>query len=574
MTTTPEADSPQDPKIEGARQNALIAERLRELAAYLRLLEDNPWKPRAYETAADSVEALGDALGPLVQDGRLAEAPGIGPATAAVITELYQTGTLRRLEALRAELPPGLPALGQLPGLTLPRIRLLHATLGISDLAGLKAAAEAGRLRTVKGFGEKTERKLLDAIARLKERPKRLRLVDAREVSETLARSLAATPGVGRVEVAGAVRRWKETVGTIRLVASADEPDQVLDAFLARRMPGAERLEAGVARGWSGAAVEVTVVPPPRFAAARVRKTASYAHLAQLESLGGIDLASMEAPCERAIYRRLGLPEIPAELREGAGEIEAALAGDDFADLVTIDDVVGMIHCHTTHSDGKATVEEMARAAEALGMRYLTITDHSPTASYAGGLTVEALERQWDEIAAVQERVSIRLLRGTESDLLADGALDYPDHVLERFDVIIASIHNRFQLDEDETTRRLVRAMKLPVFKIWGHPLGRLILRRPPVACRMDEVLDAVASSRAAIEINGDPYRLDLPPEHVREARRRGIKFVISTDAHGVGDLENLAYGVAMARRGGVRRHEVLNTLPVDAFMAAVRPAA
>jgi DNA polymerase (family X) len=560
-----------------AEPNLLIAERLRELASYLRLLEENPWKPRAYETAADSVEALGATLPPLVEQGRLTETPGIGPATAAVITEIYQTGTSQRLEALRDELPPGLLALADLPGLTLPRIRLLHAALGISDLESLREAAAAGRLRAVKGFGEKTEKKLLDALARGRERPRRLRLIDAREMADTLARALAATPGIGRVEVAGGARRWKETVGTVRLVASADDPASALDAFLARRMGGAERVGPGEARGRVGtAAVEVAIVPPGGFAAARVRKTASYAHLQRLEALAaerGLALDAIEAPCERAIYRRLGLPDIPPELREDAGELEAALAGDDFSDLVTMDDVVGMVHCHTTNSDGKASVEEMAVAAEALGMRYLTITDHSPTASYAGGLTVEALERQWDEIAAAQERVKIRLLRGTESDLLADGALDYPDHVLERFDVIIASIHNRFHLDEEETTRRLVRAMELPVFKIWGHPLGRLILRRDPVACRIEEVLDAVARSRAAIEINGDPYRLDLPPEHVRQARRRGIKFVISTDAHGVGDLENLSYGVAMARRGGVRRSEVLNTLPVDAFMAAVRPA-
>jgi DNA polymerase (family 10) len=383
---------------------------------------------------------------------------------------------------------------------------------------------------------------------------------------------------VSRVEVAGAVKRWKETVGTIRLVAASQTPEESLDAFLAARpLARVERLGPREARGrfGDGIGLEVAIEPIRTFAAARVRKTASHAHLVRLEALAaerGLELATIGAPCERAVYRKLGLPGIPPELREDAGEIEAALGGDDFSDLVTLDDVVGMVHCHTTFSDGKATVEEMARAAQAMGMRYLTITDHSPTASYAGGVTLDKLERQWEEIARVQEQVSIRLLRGTESDLLADGALDYPDDVLERFDVIIASVHNRYHLDEDEATRRLVRAMRLPVFKIWGHPLGRLILRRDPIACRVEEVLDAIAESRAAIEINGDPYRLDLPPEHIRQARRRGIRFVISTDAHGVGDLENLAYGVAMARRGGVRRGEVLNTLPADAFRAAVHP--
>jgi DNA polymerase (family 10) len=380
------------------------------------------------------------------------------------------------------------------------------------------------------------------------------------------------------VEVAGAVRRWKETVGTVRLVAACERPGEALESFLARRpLAQVERLGEGElrARLGGGLGLEVSLVPPRGFAAALVRKTSSYAHLGKLEARArerGLSLETLEAPCERAVYRQLGLPEIPPELREDAGEIEAALAGDDFADLVTLDDVVGMIHCHTTHSDGKASIEEMALAAQAMGMRYLTITDHSPTASYAGGLTVDRLQQQWAEIADVQARVNIRLLRGTESDLLADGALDYPPEVLERFEVIIASVHNRFHLDEEESTRRLVRAMQLPFFKIWGHPLGRLVLKREPIACRIDEVLDAVASSRAAVEINGDPYRLDLAPEHIRKARRRAIRFVISTDAHGLGDLENLAYGVAMARRGGVRRDEVLNTRSADEFRTAVRP--
>jgi DNA polymerase (family 10) len=306
-----------------------------------------------------------------------------------------------------------------------------------------------------------------------------------------------------------------------------------------------------------------------------VRQTGARAHVQHLDALAvqrGFELAREEGTDEDVVYRRLGLPLLAPELREDQGEIEAALAGDDFHDLLATGDITGMVHCHTTHSDGRASIEEMARAAEAMGMSYLTITDHSPLASYAGGLTADGLTRQWEEIAAVQERVQIRLLRGTESDLLVDGALDYPDEVLERLDVIIGSVHNRFHLDEDEMTRRLVRAMRLPVFKIWGHPLGRLLLRREPLACRMDEVLDAAASSRVAIEINGDPYRLDLPPEHIRAARRRRIPFVVSVDAHAVADLQNLAYGVATARRGGVRRHEVLNTLPVEQFAAAVRP--
>jgi len=555
-----------------------IAERLRELAGYLRLAGESPWKAKAYEGAASAVEALGSSLDELVATGRLTETPGIGEKLAAAITELHQTGTTRRLEGLRADFPPGLIELTNIPGLRLPRILALHEGLGVRDLEDLRAAAQAGKVRNLRGFGERIEQKILDGIARYQARPTRVRLVDAQERVQALAETAGRVPGVSGVLIAGGVRRWKETVGTLRLVARAEQSGPALDAFLhAQPLGRLEQVGADCLRGRlsDGVAVEVCLVPPPLFAAAVVRQTGARAHVQHLDALArerGFELARVEGPEEAAIYRRLGLPELAPELREDAGEIEAAQAGDAFGDLVTAADIQGMVHCHTTHSDGRASIEEMARAAEAMGMSYLTITDHSPLAFYAGGLSAEGLAQQWDEIAAVQERVGIRILRGTESDLLADGALDYPDAILEKLDVIIGSVHNRFHLDEEEMTRRLVRAMRLPVFKIWGHPLGRLILRREPLACRMDEVLDAAASSRVAIEINGDPYRLDLPPEHIREARRRGIPFVISTDAHSVSDLQNLPFGVGIARRGWVRRHEVLNARPVAEFAAAVRP--
>jgi DNA polymerase (family 10) len=275
---------------------------------------------------------------------------------------------------------------------------------------------------------------------------------------------------------------------------------------------------------------------------------------------------------EGDIYRELGLPFISPELREGQGEIEAALSGSLPTDLVTADDLKGLVHCHTVFSDGQHTVEEMARAADALGMEYMTITDHSPAAAYAGGLTIDRLKAQWEEIARVQERVSVRLLRGTESDILADGSLDYPDAILEQLDVVIASIHRRHRMNADQMTERLVRAMALPCFKIWGHALGRLILSRPPVECRVEEVLDAAARGRAAVEINGDPKRLDLPPRWLKAARERGLRFVVSTDAHSVPELRNVRYGVAMARRGWIERGEVLNTRSAQEFVKSVAP--
>ena len=258
-------------------------------------------------------------------------------------------------------------------------------------------------------------------------------------------------------------------------------------------------------------------------------------------------------------------------MREDEGEIEAATAGT-LPQLVTLEDMRGMTHCHTLYSDGRNSIEEMALAAEAMGMTYLTITDHSPSAYYASGVSIDRVRAQWDEIDRVQERVKIKLLKGTESDILENGSLDYPDHLLERFDIIIASIHSRYKMDADQMTQRLMRALKLPFFKIWGHPLGRLLTSRAPFACRMDAILDAIAESRCAIEVNGDPHRLDLEPHWIRAARDRGIKFIVSTDAHSKDGLLNLQYGVAMARRGWLTRREVLNTFNAEGFMRKVKP--
>jgi DNA polymerase (family 10) len=275
---------------------------------------------------------------------------------------------------------------------------------------------------------------------------------------------------------------------------------------------------------------------------------------------------------EAGIYQKLGLQYVPPELREDLGEVEAAQRKKLPEDLITEDDIRGMVHCHTTYSDGKHSVERMVAAAEAMGMKYITITDHSPTAFYAGGVKIDRLQRQWEEIDEVQQQTKIKILKGTESDIIADGSLDYPDWILEQFDVIVASIHARYKMDSAKMTQRIVKAMREPVFKIWGHALGRLIQKRPPFDCDVEKILDVIAESRAAVEINGDPYRLDMAPEWLREARKRKIKFVVSVDAHSTGALNNVKYGVGIARRAWIRKSEVLNTLGVKAFQKAVRP--
>jgi DNA polymerase (family 10) len=554
-----------------------VAGALREMGRLLEARGESPFRVRAYERGARAVEGVAD-LGRLVDEDRLREVPGIGQVLAAAIAELHKTGRSERLERLRTQLPPGILELGLIPGLTRRRIAALHQALGIRGLEDLKAACEAGRVRAVKGFGPKTEEKILDGIRGLATREERVLLYEAQREADALLAHLRAGPQVARADVAGALRRCEETVTELQLVAEARDPAQTIMHFSS--FPTlATVLERGLdhcaARLPSGLRVELTVTPSAAFAAALHRLTGSKAHLEKLDALAGKGHTRPgPARDEAEIYRRLGLPFLPPEVREDAGEVEAAAGGVDFADLVTEEDVRGLVHCHTVYSDGKHTVEQMARAAEAMGMQYITITDHSPTAHYAGGLSLDRLKRQWDEIAKAQDKVKVRLLRGTESDILADGALDYPDAVLEQLDIVIASVHNRFRMDSDQMTRRLVRAMKLPLFKVWGHARGRYVLTRPPFDCDMDAVLDAVAQSRAAVEVNGDPHRLDMEPRWIREARKRGIRFVISTDAHSTAQLRNVRYGVAMARRGWVRRGEVLNALTEAAFRRAVRPGA
>jgi DNA polymerase (family 10) len=566
--------------------NVGIARALTEIAALLDLESASRFKVRAYERGARAVEALSESAVALARAGRLRSVPGIVPSLAATVLELGETGQSELLTRLREGVPAGAAELAGV--LTRRQMVALHKALGIASLADLRAACEAGRVRTVPGFGARTERRFLAAMAAPPPDPPRLGLADATHAAGTLLAHLRRHPAVERADVAGELRRRVELIDGIDIVAATDDPATVMAHLAGAPSIGrAQALDgAGEARLRlvTGGEVRLHAVPPAAYAITLHRATGSDAHVAKLEAAArgrGVRLAAdglylgsrrLALRGEAELYQHLGLPEIPPELREDAGEVEAALAGTLPRELVRSQDIRGFVHCHTVYSDGRHTVEEMARGAEARGMEYLTITDHSPTASYAGGLDPERLRRQWDEIASVQEGVRVRLLRGTECDILKDGALDYPDAVLEQLDVVIASIHNRHRLSPEEMTRRLVRAMRHPRFKVWGHPLGRYVASRPPLECDMDAVLDAVAESRAAIEVNGDPRRLDLPPRWIREARRRGIPFVVSTDAHSVGGLDNLRWGLDMARRGWLTRDRVLNTLDVEAFRRAVRP--
>jgi DNA polymerase (family X) len=564
-----------------------IAAALQEIGTLLELKGGEYFKARAYKLGARSIAEVTEDLGKLIKENRLTFVKGIGYALAKQIEQLYTTGESAMLNDLRAQMPPGIVELSHVRGLNVKKVEKLHEALGITTIAELKAAAEAGKLREIKGFTAKSEAKILEALAGdEKKHEQGIHIHHALRAAERIVEYLKTSRALIEVEIAGELRRWQETVSEVVIVASAKNPKSLVDYFV--RFPMVVRTEEesrahAVVRLSEGFNVTFLAVKPEQFAVTLLHATGSEAHLQKLNQIAAKKKVTVLSPAssprsngglksEAAIYRKLGLQYVPPELREDLGEIEAAQKKRLPDDLITAADIRGMVHCHTTYSDGKHSVEQMVAAAEAMGMKYITITDHSPTAFYAGGLKIDRLQRQWEEIDEVQTKTRVKILKGTESDITADGCLDYPDWILEQFDVIVASIHARYKMDSARMTQRIVKAMREPVFKIWGHALGRLIEKRPPFDCDVEKILDVIAESRAAVEINGDPYRLDMAPQWLREARKRKIKFTVSVDAHSTGALQNIKYGIGIARRAGITRREVLNTQTVKAFQKAVRP--
>jgi DNA polymerase (family 10) len=552
-----------------------IARALEEIGVLLALSGESRFKRQAYERGAAIVAALSDTLAGLISEGRLTEVEGIGAGLAGQIVELWQTGSSPVLERLRAAHPPGAAQLARLPGLTRKRIQALYEGLGISSLESLREACTAQRVRGLKGFGPKTEQRLLDALAAPEPEPLQgpIVLAEGLRLAARLARLLRLAEPSASVEIAGACRRREEMLDQLDFAIVGGSEQRVLDAL--ERLPGVAALERATRRAQlaEGVPLQLHFVSAEEKGLGLIHATGPDAHVRALHERAAARASYLAAAEQEAdVYARVGLSYVPPELRDDGSELDEA-ARTSFEDLLTDADLRGAVHCHTNYSDGKHSIEQMARAAELQGLAYITITDHSPTADYARGVTLDRLKQQWDEISDVQTRVSIRILRGTESDILADGALDYPDAILEQLDVVIASIHARLRMDRAEMTARLCRAMQLPVFKIWGHALGRLLLTREPIDCDVEAVLDALAGAQGAIEINGDPHRLDLPPAWVKHARARHIPFVISADAHSTAGLASTRFGVMMARRGGLRRSEVLNTLPAAEFVRRVRPA-
>jgi DNA polymerase (family 10) len=537
-------------------ENSEIADRLDAFAALLELVEANPYTARAYRRAAETIRATGVSVEELVRSGRVRQLRGIGRSIEAKLRELVETGRIEELDELEREVAPELVGLGRYLGLGAKRSIELARALGIRTADEFREAAAAGRLASAPGIGPKTEARLLEALAPGGEpRPQRgLLLPRAWELVGGIAAALGG-------EVAGDVRRRRDSCEQLAVVCAASEPEDVLARFatlpqIVAVIDQAERQAVGVTV--EGVPVELVAAEPERFGTALVRATGAAAYVAALEPLP-------DAPDEEALYRALGIPWCPPELREEPFRGEPP-------PLVELDAIRGDLHCHTTWSDGRQSVEEMGRAARERGYEYLAICDHTPAVGAVRGLTADEVRRQADEIAAANELLApFRVLRGIECDILPDGRLDLPDDVLAELDWVQASVHGGQRMPRRELTKRVEEALLNPHVSCLSHPKGRLINRRPENALDLERVFELALEQRVALEVNGLPDRLDLRGEHVREALRAGVKIVCSTDSHSVRGLANMTLSVVTARRGWATAADVLNTRPLEELLG--RPA-
>ena len=564
-----------------------IARILDEMGTLLEVQGENPFRCRAYHNVSQALKALPNDLSGLIADGTLAEVPGVGETMLKKIVELATTGRLEAYETLRRTTPTGLVALLRVPGLGPKKIKVLHDTLRVESLADLRAAADSGAIAGLKGFGEKTQAKILEGITFIESTGDRVLLSTARRLVAPVIGAVRAHPDVIRAEVCGSLRRGKETIGDLDILFSATDPAPILDHFV--KLPEVAGVLAhgptkASVRLLDGVQCDLRGVTDSQFAFALHYFTGSKEHniamrrraLAQGRTLNEYALAGPQGAIacvtEADLFAALGLAEIPPELREGEGEMEAAEAGA-LPVLVTRAELTGTFHCHTDWSDGGATLEEMAEAALAAGLHYLGIADHSKSAGYAGGLSIARVQEQWEAIDALNARYKgkFRLFKGTECDILLDGALDYPDELLDGFDYVVASVHSSFGMPAAEMTARLVKAVSNPRVTMLGHPTGRLLLARDGYAVDLDAVIAAASKAGTMIEINANPHRLDLDADHCRKAKAQGVMIVINPDAHSTGGLDDLEYGVGVARRGWLGADDVFNTRSLKSVAAALK---
>lgn len=556
--------------------NAEIAGTLYRLAELLEIEGANPFRVRAYRNAARTIEALSESVEAMVAGGAdLFELPGIGKDLAEKLKEIVETGRLHLLEEVEHRLPPSLVELASLPGLGPKRIKLLYDKLGVTSVSALAKAVAAGRVRRLAGFGPQLEEKLREALERHVAAAQRVKLSTAEEIGETLLDHLAAANGVEEAAIAGSYRRRRETVGDLDIVVASGRPAEAMRRFVSYPEVVEVIAEGGTrstVRLRSGLQVDLRVVPRSSYGAALLYFTGSKAHSIKLRGMAvkrGLKINEygvfkgrrrLAAPTEAAIYRLLGLTYIEPELREDRGEIEAA-SRHRLPKLVTLADIRGDLHAHTSATDGHNTIAEMATVAKARGYDYLAISDHTRHLTVAHGLDARRLAEQIAEIDRLNESLRrFQVLKSAEVDILEDGALDLPDGILKELDFTVCAIHAKFDLPQAKQTERVVRAMDNPHFNILAHPTGRLINERQPYEIDMERIMSAARERGCFLEINAQPDRLDLADGHARMAKEAGVKIAVSTDAHSVANLDFMRFGVDQARRAWLEPDDVLNT--------------
>jgi DNA polymerase (family 10) len=560
-------------------RNSDIADVFDRIADYLEIEGENPFKIRAYQNASRTIRGLGPELGDMLASGEeLTGLPGIGKELAAKIVEILETGTAQALEKLKQRVPAGVIEMLKIPNLGPKRVSALYHELKIESLTALKDAAETGRIRVLPGFGAKTEQHIREALDTLAQRPARVSIAEAGPPVERLVAYLQQVPGVVAVAVAGSFRRCRETVGDIDILVTAGAESPVMERFM-----DFEDAQQVLARGEtksslvlrSGLQVDLRRVAPESFGAALQYFTGSQAHNIAVRGLGrrhGLKINEygvfsgekrIAGDSEESVYRALDLAWIPPELREDRGEIEAAREGR-LPELVEAADIQGELHAHTTATDGRNSLEEMALGAKRRGLKYLAVTDHSQYLKMVGGLNERRLLAQIEDIDRLNAKLKgFRLLKGIEVEILEDGRLDLPDRILQQLDLVIGSVHSRFRLPMPQQTERILRAMDQRFFSILGHPSGRLINEREPYAVDMSAVIQKAKERGCFLELNANPQRLDLTDTCCQMAKEAGVLVAINTDAHSLADFGQIRFGIGQARRGWLEKKDVLNTRPL-----------
>ena len=561
--------------------NREIAAIFNETADLLEIQGDNPFRIRAYRNAARTVQSLPQSAAEFIsEDGDLTKYQGIGKDLAGKIKEIVETGSFEALEDLKKEVPEELGKLMNISGLGAKRVSKIYKQLKITTLEQLKKAIDSGKINEIEGFGEKTGQNILEEIGRLEqEQSQRSKLPVAEEIAEALIEYLQKAKGVKEIQIAGSFRRRKETVKDLDILVTCRQGSKIMEHFVSY-----EDVRKIVSKGTTRSTVllrtnfqvDLRLVPQKSFGAAMVYFTGSKEHNIAIRKIAiqkefklneyGVFNGDKQVAgkTESEVYKKLGLRYIEPELREDRGEVEAARE-NKLPKLITLENIKGDLHVHSSHTDGRNTIDEMAQTAKEIGYEYIAITDHSQHVTVAGGLKPKDVLKELEEIDKINDRLQrFTILKGTEVDILEDGSLDLPDEILRELDIRVCSVHYKFNLSKKKQTERIIKAMDNRYFNIFAHPTGRLINERNPYDLDMEEVMKAARDKGCMLELNSHPDRLDLNDIHCKMAKDIGLKIVISTDAHHTGNLKYMHFGIGQARRGWIEPDDVINTQPLN----------